>query len=74
MTVWIGVAVVVFIFAVACFGDLPDKKYECIACKREFKDSEKTTIDTYNPGDEAVIADACPFCKSDMIFEKEASE
>jgi hypothetical protein len=74
MVIWLGIAVIALFTLVACSGEFPDKEYECIGCKRQFKYSEKTTIDTYDMGDEFVIKDACPFCKSDLIIEKEASE
>jgi hypothetical protein len=48
-----------------------EKRYECISCKHIFNDSEKILISTYNYGDEPIIVDACPKCKSDIIFETE---
>jgi hypothetical protein len=52
-------------------SNIPIKTYECICCKHIFNDNKKIIIDTYNFGDESITRDACPECKSDMIFEIE---
>lgn len=70
MLIAIGVVVVFLMLAAIGSGSDTGQVYGCIGCKKEFPSRSMASIDSYDYEGTPVRRDACPTCKSDMIYKK----